>query len=94
MQFAGVGHGKKTELPAAHRLVNSNRKHRMTEREVPKMFWKKKNAGQNHYDRENEIPVIRSSICTGEQVAGFKDKNTGYFREIMCIRSEDRKSVV
>lgn len=52
------------------------------------MFWKKKNAGQNHYDRENEIPVIRSSICTGEQVAGFKDKSTGYFREIMCIRSE------
>lgn len=52
------------------------------------MFWKKKAGERKDYDRENEIPVIRSSICTGEQVAGFKDKNTGSFRDIMCIRSE------
>lgn len=52
------------------------------------MFWKKKTVELKKYDRENEIPVIRSSICTGEQVAGFKNKNTGYFREVMCIRSE------
>lgn len=52
------------------------------------MFWKKKTGEKKDYDRENEIPVIRSSICTGEQVAGFKDKNTGAFRDIMCIRSE------
>ena len=32
--------------------------------------------------------MIRSSICTGEQVAGFKDKSTGHFREVMCLRSD------
>ena len=39
------------------------------------------------YDRENLKPVIRSSICTGEQVAGFKDLQTGKIEEIMLIRS-------
>ena len=27
-------------------------------------------------------------ICNGEQVAGFKEKKTGHFEEIMLIRSE------
>ena len=39
------------------------------------------------YDKENLQPVIRTSICTGEQVAGFKDKRTGKFQEIMLIRN-------
>lgn len=43
------------------------------------------------YDRENQKPVIRSSICTGEQVAGFLDRNTGKFTEIMLIRKERDK---
>lgn len=56
------------------------------------MFRKKKVFEKKLYDREKEYPVIRSSICTGEQVAGFKNKSTGQFREIVCIRSEeDRK---
>lgn len=38
------------------------------------------------YDRNNQKPVIRSSICTGEKVAGFRDMNTGKFTEIMMIR--------
>lgn len=38
------------------------------------------------YNRENQKPVIRSSICNGERVAGFRDKNTGKFTEIMLIR--------
>ena len=38
------------------------------------------------YDRENQRPVIRASICTGEKVAGFKDINTGKFTEVMVIR--------
>lgn len=38
------------------------------------------------YDRQNQKPVIRSSICTGERVAGFKDVNTGKFSEVMLIR--------
>ena len=50
------------------------------------MFGRKKKT--EDYDRENQIPVIRCSICTGEQVAGFKDKRTGKFDEIMLIRGE------
>ena len=40
------------------------------------------------YDSEKEIPVIRASICNGEQVAGFKDKKTGTFHELVLIRDE------
>ena len=39
------------------------------------------------YDRESLRPVIRSSICTGEQVAGFKNIQTGKFSEVMLIRN-------
>lgn len=38
------------------------------------------------YDKENLRPIIRASICTGEQVAGFKDIRTGKFTEVMVIR--------
>lgn len=31
--------------------------------------------------------VLKCSICTGEQVAGFKDIHTGHFDEIMLIRN-------
>ena len=49
------------------------------------LFKKKKNVML--YDRANEKPAIRSSICTGEQVAGFKDLQTGKIEEIMLICS-------
>ena len=39
------------------------------------------------YDRENLKPVIRSSICTGEQVAGFKNIQTGKFSAVLLIRN-------
>lgn len=48
------------------------------------MFRKK--VKKSAYDRENLKPVIRSSICTGEQVAGFKNIHTGKFSEVMLIR--------
>ena len=35
----------------------------------------------------NGTPVIRCSICTGEQVAGFRNGQTGRFEEVMLIRS-------
>ena len=38
------------------------------------------------YDKDNLKPVIQSSICTGEKVAGFRDVNTGKFTEVMLIR--------
>lgn len=40
------------------------------------------------YDRENLKPMIRASICNGEQVAGFKNKHTGKFSEVMLIRND------
>lgn len=39
------------------------------------------------YDRENKKPVIKASICNGEQVAGFKDIHTGKIEEIMLIKN-------
>ena len=40
------------------------------------------------YDAGTLTPVIRCSICTGEQVAGFRRKDTGAFEEVALIRSE------
>ncbi len=40
------------------------------------------------YDKENQKPVLKCSICTGEQVAGFKNIHTGKFEDIMLIRNE------
>ena len=47
----------------------------------------KKKYKKKTYDTENKKPVFRCSICTGEQVAGFKDVNTGHFEDIMLIRN-------
>ena len=53
------------------------------------MFFKKKTVKKS-YDKENKKPVIKASICNGEQVAGFQDIHTGNFEEVMLIRdSED-----
>lgn len=48
----------------------------------------KKKLVTKEYDRENKKPVIRASICNGEQVAGFKDTKTGRFEEIMLIKGK------
>lgn len=34
-------------------------------------------------------PVLRSSICTGERVAGYISAETGKFIEVMLIRNDD-----
>lgn len=47
----------------------------------------KKKVVVQHYDKENQHPVIKSSICNGEQVAGFKDIHTGKIEEVMLIRN-------
>ena len=39
------------------------------------------------FDPEKQYAVIRSSICTGEKVAGFKNFADGHFTEVMVIRS-------
>lgn len=38
------------------------------------------------FDPDKQIAVIKCSICTGEQVAGFKSKEDGHFTEVMLIR--------
>lgn len=40
------------------------------------------------FDRKLYKPVLKCSICTGEQVAGFKNLTTGKFEEVMLIRNE------
>ncbi len=46
---------------------------------------KKKPAAQTY----RGTPVIRCSICTGEQVAGFRDGETGRFEEVMLLRTPE-----
>ena len=48
---------------------------------------RKKKEPTVHFDPETQYAVIRSSICTGEKVAGFKNKTDGHFTEVMLIRS-------
>ena len=50
------------------------------------MFRKKQQ--KKEYDRENSRAVLRCSICTGEQVAGFKNIHNGHFEEIVLIQNE------
>ena len=38
------------------------------------------------YDKDNKKPVIKASICNGEQIAGFKDVHTGKIEEVMLIK--------
>ena len=40
------------------------------------------------YDKDSKRPVIKASICTGEQVAGFKDIHTGKIEEVMLIKNQ------
>lgn len=49
------------------------------------MFGKSK-IQRKEYDKENYRAIVRSSICTGEQIAGFKNIHTGKFEEVMLIR--------
>ena len=48
----------------------------------------KKKIVTKTYDKENKKPVIKASICNGEQVAGFKDIHTGKIEEIMLIKNQ------
>ncbi len=50
------------------------------------MFGRRKRHTIPPYNKDRKVPVIRSSICTGEQVAGFKDPVSGRFEELMLLR--------
>lgn len=51
------------------------------------LFKKKTPSTHKTYDPHRQKPVLKISICTGEQVAGFKDLQTGKIEEIMLICS-------
>ena len=55
------------------------------------MFFHKKTpqVADTGYDPETQYPAIRASICTGEKVAGFRNKKDGRFTEVMLIRSPE-----
>lgn len=48
-------------------------------------LFSKKAAGT--YDSAQYQPVIRCSICTGEQVAGFRHRATGKVTDIMLLKT-------
>ena len=53
------------------------------------LFFGHKKIHENavQFDPETQYAVIHSSICTGEKVAGFKNKTDGHFTEVMLIHS-------
>lgn len=53
------------------------------------MFGKRKTkAFDIPYDEKTQRAVVKCSICTGEQVAGFKNIGSGKFTEVCLIRDE------
>lgn len=53
-------------------------------------MFKKKNSKTISfiYNPTTHKPILKCSICTGEQVAGFKELHTGKFEEVMLIRND------
>ena len=54
-------------------FIHFGKKHQSISKDIP-------------FDSDKQIAVIKCSICTGEQVAGFKSKEDGHFTEVMLIR--------
>ena len=52
-------------------------------------FFHHKKTAPVSREPQRGVPAIRCSICTGEQVAGFRNKETGRFEEVMLLRSPD-----
>ena len=53
------------------------------------IFRKKDVSRPMDYDRENMIPQLHKSICTGETTAGFLHLDTGRYEDLMLIRTEE-----
>ena len=49
-------------------------------------LFNKKSEDIPHISLEESVPVLRCSICTGEQVLCSKDRKTGQLTELMLIR--------
>ncbi len=63
---------------------------RRRKEEAGKMgFFRKSRRVPFSYDPERQEPLIRKSICTGEMTAGFVDKDTGIFHDLMRLADEE-----
>lgn len=51
-------------------------------------FKGKDKIGRIEYNRETEVPAVKSSICTGEKTAGFLDLGTGKYRDVLLVKSD------
>ena len=51
-----------------------------------KLFNRKNSASTSPYPNDKYEPVLKSSICTGELTACFRDRETGKLHDIMVIR--------
>ena len=58
------------------------------QKDMRSFFHKQPTKRHPAYNPAEKTPVIRCSICTGEQVAGFKNIHTGQFTECMLIRND------
>ena len=52
-------------------------------------LFKKTRPASVSYAPATQEPVIRTSICTGEMTAGFLDRNTGAFQDLMRMGGEE-----
>ena len=53
------------------------------------MFGRKKTEKQRiQFDPSEQAPAVRCSICTGEAVAGLRNRSTGHFEELMLIKND------
>ena len=53
------------------------------------MFGRKKTEKQRiQFEPSEQAPAMRCSICTGEAVAGLRNRSTGHFEELMLIRND------
>lgn len=47
------------------------------------------------FDPKTQYAVIKTSVCTGEKVAGFRSMTDGHFTEVMLVRNkEDEKQFI
>lgn len=53
-------------------------------------FFKRNNSSEETtpYDPNTQIPIIKSSVCTGEKIACFQNKETHKLTEIMLIAND------
>lgn len=68
--------------------LDEKRRERLWGGEEMAIFHSKKKKEILSFNRDEQTPVLHASICTGEKVAGFKNKATGKFEEVMLIQSD------